>query len=372
MWGTYRAPRPAFAWLQARPYFRIVPVTPIPAPVSPPPDALTTAQHTLAQAPTRRWPKTTPGCCRFWKPLRVGRNAPRPPPNATTTCASWPRNVSTPSSTRWAGGWSSLFAGREQLIAPSAQFFLGLSDRSLWDISRGQAADPAQIMGAFGDADDPFRPYQAEVSRDGLRFRSREGREKTYRLTETGLEARFSPPLETRIPLALSPQTRFQPRWPQRYRLERRNDTLRLEAEGGASLTLHITEGTLRGVDSSLAAIPFLSAPEDPNRELSPDFFLPFPLTVVHVSASRLTLTHAHETDSTPASLACVPARPGAPGPPADSVLPGFLGLVFLQPRPAARHSALRLPGAAGMGARPNRPRRSSFTPTLTRPGTRF
>lgn len=290
MWGTYEYAHPAFAWLQARPYFRIVPVTPVPTPLSSPPDALTTAQHTLAQADAAlaqnyAWMLPVLQAAARW--------AKRPAP-----AAECQNDLCILASERFyavfdplGGRLVFLFAGREQLIAPSAQFFLGLSDRSLWDVSRGQAADPAQIMGAFGDADDPFRPYQAEVSSDVLRFRSREGREKTYRLTETGLEARFSPPLETHIPLALSPQTRFQPHWPQRYRLKRENNTLRLETKGGASLMLHVTEGMLRGVDSSLAAIPFLAAPEDPNRELSPDFFLPFPLAVVHVSASRLTLT---------------------------------------------------------------------------------
>lgn len=289
MWGTCEYAHPAFAWLQARPYFHIVPVTPIPTPVSLPPDALTTAQHTLAQAD----PALAQNYGWMLPVLQAAaRWAERPAP-----AAECQNDLCILASERFyavfdplGGRLVFLFTGREQLTAPSAQFFLGLSDRSLWDVSRGQAADPAQIMGAFGDADAPFRPYQAEVSSDGLRFRSREGREKTYRLTETGLEARFSPPLETRIPLALSPQIRFQPRWPQRYRLKRENNTLRLKAEGGASLMLHVTEGMLHGVDSSLVAIPFLAAPEDPNRELSPDFFLPFPLTVVHVSASRLTL----------------------------------------------------------------------------------
>lgn len=290
MWGTYEYARPAFAWLQARPYFHFAPVTPVPAHTNPPPDALTTAQHMLAQsdpalAHNYAWMLPVLEAAARW--------AERPTPAAE--CHS---DLCILASERFyavfdplGGRLLFLFAGREQLIAPSAQFFLGLSDRSLWDVSRGQAADPAQIMGAFGDADDPFRPYQAEGSGDVLRFRSREGREKTYRLTESGLEAHFSPPIQTRIPLALSPQTRFQPRWPQRYRLERQNDSLRLDVEGGASLTLHVIEGTLHRVDSSLAAIPFLTAPEDPNLELSPDFFLPFPLTVVHVSASQLTLT---------------------------------------------------------------------------------
>ena len=43
-----------------------------------------------------------------------------------------------------------------QLIGPSWQVAVGLSNPSLWDLSAGEAADPGAYPGAFVDSDDPF------------------------------------------------------------------------------------------------------------------------------------------------------------------------------------------------------------------------
>jgi hypothetical protein len=182
------------------------------------------------------------------------------------------------------------FAGSDQIIGPTAQFFIGLSDSSQWDLSKGEGADPAQVMGAFADADDAFRPYQAEIV-DGntIRFRSADGREKTYRLVENGLEVVLTGPVETKIPLVVAPQTRFGLGWASRYRLEQDVDGIRYGVADGPMVSIQVRGqqigGQVLAVDSFLDAIPLIQLPEDPNAENPAGFYLPFPVTVAFLSS---------------------------------------------------------------------------------------
>lgn len=178
------------------------------------------------------------------------------------------------------------FAGSEQVIGPSAQFFVGLSDQSLWDLSKGWGADPAQVMGAFADADEPFRLYQPVVlDSKTIRLIAFNGQVKTYRLTASGLEVQLSGPIETKIPLTLSPQSRFETGWAGRYQLQQGADWLlwglafgpqvRIQAMGG---------GVLTGI-SFLDALPLLVSPENPNSEVPAGAYLPFPLAIGRFSS---------------------------------------------------------------------------------------
>lgn len=288
-WGTYEYAEPSFAWLKARPYLVMesagLPVEATGKPV----DSIDITKEMLK--------KSDPALAQNYAWLvpvleAAARWSANPAPVAeckdlcilasdTFYAVFHPRG----------GRLVFFFAGPEQVIGPTAQFFIGLSDRSQWDLSKGEGADPTQIMGAFGDADDAFRPYQPEITGDAIRFVSADGREKTYRLTENGLDAAFSVPIETQIPLALAPQTRFTPNWAEKYRLERLTDGVRLDVAGGPMVRIQVSAGQVRAVDSFLDAIPFIASPENPNIELSPGFFLPFPLTVVHLSASEVSIT---------------------------------------------------------------------------------
>ncbi|GAB4489387.1 MAG: hypothetical protein Fur0016_21770 [Anaerolineales bacterium] len=285
-WGTPEYADPAFAWLKARPYFVIgstgLPVVSNNKPfdsISYTKEMLEKSDPALAQNYTWLVPVLEEAALWSQNPAPVAKCK-----DLCILASSKFYAVLNPHG----GRLVFFFAGREQVIGPTAQFFIGLSDRAQWDLSKGEVADPAQIMGAFGDADDSFRPYQAEITENAIRFVSADRREKAYRLTESGLEAALSPSIESQIPLALAPQTRFTPGWAEKYRLERLSDGVRLQVENGPMVRIQISAGQVRAVDSFLDAIPSLASPENPNLELSPGFFLPFPLTIVHFSASEV------------------------------------------------------------------------------------
>lgn len=289
-WGTYEYAEPSFSWLAARPYLVVFSDPPTGTPDMPtglPVDSILASAREMESMLANADPELAQnytGLVAVMETAAAWSENPAPVAKCKDLCILASDKfyaVLNP----LGGRLVFFFAGRHQIIGPTAQFFIGLSDRSQWDLSKGEGADPGQIMGAFSDADDAFRPYTAEITENAIRFVSADGREKSYRLTENGLDVTLSGPFETKIPFALAPQTRFMPGWAGKYRLEQLVDGIRSGVAGGPRVRIQASAGSVRAADSFLDAIPSLASPENPNMELSPGFFLPFPITVVHLTA---------------------------------------------------------------------------------------
>lgn len=177
-------------------------------------------------------------------------------------------------------------AGPHQLIGPTAQFLVGMSDPAFWNPAAGQAADPGQIMGAFSDRDRTFEPYAFLLTDENtLRFSTLDGtRCKTFRLDADGLTVEIegsASPLQTSLPLAVDPWAFFL--YGQDY-----NGTLfpggwAWGPRAGLRLEVRATARLLaQGYSSSLV---FLSRPENPDLDYPFIHYLPFPLSVVRVSS---------------------------------------------------------------------------------------
>ncbi|MGZ6347734.1 MAG: hypothetical protein ACXWNC_09245, partial [Anaerolineales bacterium] len=79
-------------------------------------------------------------------------------------------------------------SGPHQLVGPSSQFTIGLSDPSEWHPELGQAADPSAIPGAFSDDSQTWAAYTAQSSPGSIEFTSPDdSRVKTYKLVENGI-----------------------------------------------------------------------------------------------------------------------------------------------------------------------------------------
>lgn len=174
--------------------------------------------------------------------------------------------------------------GAHQLIGPTAQFLLGMSDPSFWNPAAGQAADPGEIMGAFSDRDRTIEPYEFSLTgTTAIRFSTADGRRiKTFSLDANGLNAQIeaaSSFLQTSLPLVVDPWQFFFGgqeyagvlsanawEWGPRQ-------GLRLEVRASARLWA-------QGYPSSLI---FLARPENPNLDYPPIHYLPFPLSLVEV-----------------------------------------------------------------------------------------
>jgi hypothetical protein len=177
----------------------------------------------------------------------------------------------------------SMRAGQpHEIIGGTEQFEVGLSDRSLWQIERGPAADPRQIPGAFVDADFPWSPYEVNsLGPDSLTLTSADGsRSKAFRLLPGGVSAeyRLQAPLETRISLTLDPWRRFGPGWATAYHSRLQPDTATWTLRGGPSAALQGSRRTAFAAFND--SLDSLYGPENPDQEFPPGHYVPFPMAV--------------------------------------------------------------------------------------------
>ncbi len=172
-----------------------------------------------------------------------------------------------------------------QLIGPSWQAAVGLSNPSLWDLSKGEAADPGAYPGAFTDLDDAFKVYHPILQGDTLTFVQPDSqRTKTFRLTPVRLEVSYSgqEAARTQISLLVEPETRFTPGWAGKYVQEVSPGEAAWGLVNGPMLRIQ-TQGqvTLRAFNESL---PLLTGPEDPDFSYPAGHYLPFPMAVIEAT----------------------------------------------------------------------------------------
>ncbi len=176
-------------------------------------------------------------------------------------------------------------SGPHQLVGPSSQFTIGLSDPSEWQLGLGQAADPSVIPGAFSDSNQTWSVYAPGVFTGKIDFTSPDGAlVKSYRLLADGIEISYqaASPVNTRIPLAVDPQAFYFD--PTIY-----SGTLSLgswvwgQADG---IQVQVRTSAQLSVQSFIDSMPFLSQPENPDQDYPAGHYLPFPLSVIDISDS--------------------------------------------------------------------------------------
>jgi hypothetical protein len=172
-----------------------------------------------------------------------------------------------------------------QLVGPSSQFTVGLSDPSEWHLELGQAADPSVIPGAFSDDTNTWVPYTPAVTPSVITFTSPDGsRLKIYRLLEDGIEITYQVPgpVNTRIPLAVDPQAWIM--GPAEYWSAPGSGAWTWGLVGGVQV--QVSTGAALSAQSFTDSLPFLSQPEAPDRLYPGGHYLPFPLSVVTLQDS--------------------------------------------------------------------------------------
>jgi len=173
-----------------------------------------------------------------------------------------------------------------QLIGPLSQFFVGLSDPSLWQIEKGPSADPAEIPGAFSDSDNPFMNYK--IVEEGVGFlslnRSDGQIDKVFRLVENGLSIDFNSrsDVSMRIPLAIDPQVRFLSGWKKLYYSQASTDSFEWGLLGSTSVKIKST--ALISAHDFNESASLINKPENPDFDYPPGHFLPFPIALIEIS----------------------------------------------------------------------------------------
>jgi len=174
-------------------------------------------------------------------------------------------------------------AGPHQLVGPSSQFTVGLSDPSEWHPGQGEAADPGVILGAFSDGTARWE-IRTPVGSDGITFIGPDSRQtKTYHLTGSGLSVSYKGfgPVNTSIPLAVDPQAFYN--GPAKYQSASAPGVWIWGLVHGIKVKIH-SDANL-SAQSFTDSQAFLPGPENPDQAYPGGHYLPFPLSVVTVQS---------------------------------------------------------------------------------------
>ena len=174
--------------------------------------------------------------------------------------------------------------GPHQMVGPSSQFTVGLSDPSVWHLELGEAADPAVILGAFSDDREIWNVTIPENAA-ALSFTSMDGtRKKTYSLAEDGINVTYRGfgSVEVNIPLAVDPQAFYF--GPTQYQFTSSAGEWIWGLFNG--LQLKVTTNGVLSAQNFIDSSQFLPGPENPDQTYPEGHYLPFPLSVVTVQSS--------------------------------------------------------------------------------------
>jgi hypothetical protein len=181
-------------------------------------------------------------------------------------------------------------AGLCQIVAPSAQFIVGMGDPLSWQPERGIAGDSSQLRGGFSDlpsgsASPSWETYSIEPDAELLTITSPDGSlRKTFRLTGGDLQVYYtsSQPLTVQIPIAIEPETRFYLGWGSRYQGRYIPGGWSYGLIDGPQVQILTSENlNIRAFSDSL---PYMGQPENPDFDYPSGHFLPFPLALVEIN----------------------------------------------------------------------------------------
>lgn len=169
--------------------------------------------------------------------------------------------------------------GLHQVVGPTSQFVVGLSDPATWDLSAGLQADPTVIAGAFTDDRDP---YQVIEGQDTLVFQHKEHLKK-YHLTPSGIrfEYQTTTPSIWEIPLAFDPWKRFHPDWASDYLIKTSKNGFELSV--GSGVKVEIEASSELSNHSFNVTQDRMGRQENPNYEYPPGHYLPFPMVLLEL-----------------------------------------------------------------------------------------
>jgi hypothetical protein len=174
--------------------------------------------------------------------------------------------------------------GAHQIVGPTWEFMLGISDPSTWDLSLGIRSDSAQILGAFVDDFNKWDNSEIITLNNSITFtNSSMSLYKSFILTENGVLVKFSdkkmPNNGTQIPLVLDPWTRYSEDWGDKYKYQATANGIEWKIDSGKVIEVQS--------NNLLTIIPFnmthdaLARPEDPNFDYGRGHYLPFPIALI-------------------------------------------------------------------------------------------
>ncbi len=180
--------------------------------------------------------------------------------------------------------------GVHQIIGPTWEFVVGLSDPSTWSLSPGVRSDSDQVLGEMAYKFNNWKQYDYILVNNKITlYCDNMTMRKTVIVNPNGiqieLEGSNTSPGQLAIPLVLDPWVRFTTGWGSLYQSVQRPDSFSWSVVSNVSVEITST--------NKLYSYPFnatqpkLSYPEDPNYDYTAGHYLPFPMALVEVDPTE-------------------------------------------------------------------------------------
>ena len=181
--------------------------------------------------------------------------------------------------------------GIHQLVGPTWEFIVGLSDATSWEINLGVRGDPRQILGAFQDPFSHWNRYHVNIIDHGIVLETDNMTiRKTISISADRIHIVIHLPVQSiekaRIPLVVDPWLRYTSGWGNLYSKQSAGNNFFWRIRSGE--TVEIRSTNLLNEYSFNDTYPAMSRPEDPNFDYSAGHYIPFPMSVVEINNSEI------------------------------------------------------------------------------------
>jgi hypothetical protein len=180
--------------------------------------------------------------------------------------------------------------GIHQIIGPTWELMVGLSDPSTWDASLGVRSDPAQVLGAMQDSFTEWNSYQPSISESSLSLTNDDGTaRKSITIDDKGfqlvIQSSRQPSVDLTIPLVLDPWYRFNKNWGTAYTKSGPSPDFHWGITNDESIM--VVSSNQVNAYSFIDSYSMMKEPEDPNYDYSPGHYLPYPMAIVEVTGPQ-------------------------------------------------------------------------------------
>jgi hypothetical protein len=179
--------------------------------------------------------------------------------------------------------------GAHQIVGPTWEFILGLSDPSTWDPSNGIISDPGQILGAFVDDFNNWEKYKVDLFNKSIMIVNENMTiRKSFSITDNDITIDVQAPSSSMktllMPLVLDPWIGNTPGWGDKY-------IYSITPQGNKWGINSIVSVVLRS-NNQLVIFPFNAThdamvyPEDPNFDYGRGHYLPYPMALAEIHST--------------------------------------------------------------------------------------
>jgi len=184
-----------------------------------------------------------------------------------------------------------------QILGPSSQLIIGLSDPSFWNLSQRITADPTVIPGAFYNQNTDYIIEQ-QTSKIILTFPNNQLK-KTFQISPSGFEvtidSQITKPEPQKIPVIIDPWQQFTKDWANYYEFNKIGKSVIFTIGQSISLTIFSENDLI--VDSFMDTKNHFQKPENPNLDYPPGHNIPYPVILITIPEThnlRTTFTISH------------------------------------------------------------------------------